>query len=67
MNLHTCTIVLKDNITMICDSVEQSLGYIDSHGAANIDHILIDASDGAHVQSFHHLSVEESIESLMNL
>lgn len=67
MNLHSCTLVLGDNMVMTCDNVEQTLGIIDEHGASNINRILIDATDGQNVHSFHHLSIEESIESLMNL
>ncbi|MEL7290365.1 MAG: hypothetical protein AAGJ78_04290 [Pseudomonadota bacterium] len=67
MNLHSCTIVLKDHLTMTCDDVEQTLGIIDQHGPANIDKILIEAFDGQAVRRYHELSIEESIESLMNL
>lgn len=67
MNLHSCTIVLKDDLTMTCNNVEQTLSIIDQHGSANIDRILIDALDGSAVRSYHQLSIEESIESLMNL
>ncbi|MFM2587782.1 hypothetical protein [Vibrio sp. TBV020] len=67
MNLHSCTIVLKDDLTMTCDNVEQTLGIIDDHGPTNIDRILIDAFDGQSIRSFHEMSIEESIESLMSL
>tara|TARA_Y100001956_G_scaffold81757_1_gene100306 strand:+ start:4030 stop:4233 length:204 start_codon:yes stop_codon:yes gene_type:complete len=67
MNLHSCTIVLGDDLTMTCDNVEQTLGIIDEHGPSNIHRILIDASDGQRVHSYHDLSIEESIESLMSL
>lgn len=67
MNLHSCTIVLGDDLMMTFHNVEQSLGVIDEHGTANIHQILIDATDGHNVHSYHNLSVEESIESLMNL
>lgn len=67
MNLHTCTIVLKDNLTLTYDSVEQSLSVIDQHGSSSINNIFIDATDGQTIRSYHNLSVEESIESLMDL
>ena len=67
MNLHSCTVVLRGDLTMTCHSVEQTLGIIDEHGASNIRRILIDTSDGQHVHSYHNLSIEESIESLMSL
>ena len=67
MNLHSCTIVLNDELTMTCDNVEQTLGIIDQHGPTNINRILIDTFDGNAIQSFHELSIEESIESLMSM
>lgn len=67
MNLHSCTVVLKDDLTMTFDSVEQTLGIIDQHGPTNIDRIMIDAFDGQSIRSYHELSIEESIESLMSL
>ncbi|KGY14248.1 hypothetical protein NM22_01975 [Vibrio tubiashii] len=67
MNLHSCTIVLNDDLTMTCDSVEQTLNIIDQHGPNNINRILIDTFDGHSIQSYHELSIEESIESLMSL
>lgn len=67
MNLHSCTVVLKDELTMTCDSVEQTLGVIDQHGPTNIHRILIDAFDGQSIRSYHEMSIEESIESLMSL
>ncbi len=67
MNLHSCTIVLNDELTMTCDNVEQTLGIIDQHGPTNIHRILIDAHDGQSIKRYHELSIEESIESLMNL
>lgn len=67
MNLHSCTIVLKDDLTMTCDNVEQTLNIIDQHGTKNIHRILIDAFDGQSIQRYHELSLEESIESLMSM
>lgn len=67
MNLHSCTVVLKDELTITCDSVEQTLGIIDQHGSTNINRIMIDAFDGQSIRSYHELSIEESIESLMSL
>lgn len=67
MTLHSCTIVLKDRLTLTCESVEQSLGIIDEHGMGNINQILINADNGGQVRTYDHLSVEESIESLMSL
>lgn len=67
MNLQSCTIVLKGNLTLTCDNVEQSLGIIDEHGVSNINQILINASDRGRIRSYNDLSVEESVESLMSL
>ena len=67
MNLHLCTIVLSDRSTLICKTVDQSLGIIDSHGPTNINTILIETKNGSSVQRYQTLSIEESIESLMNL
>ena len=67
MNLHLCTIVLSDHSTLICKTVDQSLGIIDSHGLSNINTILIEAKNGSGVHRYQTFSIEESIESLMNL
>ncbi|MFY2507542.1 hypothetical protein F0225_14365 [Vibrio pectenicida] len=67
MNLHTCTIVLKDNHKLTYHNVEKSLEIIEVHGASGISNILIDATDGQTIRSYYNLSVEESIESLMDL
>lgn len=67
MNLCSCTIVLKNKNSITFDNVEQSLGLIDQYGVSNISNIKIDAFDGSKVQSYHNLSIEDSIESLMSL
>ncbi|NOH78350.1 hypothetical protein F0231_01195 [Vibrio sp. RE86] len=67
MNLHSCTIVLKGDLTMTCDSVDQTLGVIDQHGTTNIHQILLDVADGESIYSYKEMSIEESIESLMSL
>ncbi|KII76757.1 hypothetical protein [Vibrio renipiscarius] len=67
MYLQSCTIVLRNHSTLICKTVEQSLGIIDHHGSSNIDAIVIKAKKGNHVHHYQTLSVEESIESLMSL
>lgn len=67
MNLHSCTIVLSNHSTLICKTVDQSLNMIDYHGPSNIDTIFIEANDGNHVLRYQALSIEESIESLMDL
>ncbi|MCZ4292901.1 hypothetical protein [Vibrio sinaloensis] len=67
MHLHSCTVVLKSDLSMTCDNVEQTLGIIDQHGPTNIDKILIDAFDGQSIRRYHELTIEESIESLMSL
>ncbi|EGU34330.1 hypothetical protein RJD39_18305 [Vibrio scophthalmi] len=67
MNLHSCTIVLRDHSKHICKTVEQSLGVIDSHGVTNIDAIEIQTLEGPTIHYYQTLSIEESIESLMNL
>lgn len=67
MNLHSCTIVLKGDLTMTCDSVDQTLGIIDQHGTTNIHQILLDVADGESIYSYKEMSIEESIESLMSL
>ena len=67
MNLHSCTIKLNDGSVLVCKTVEQSLGIIENQGKRNISHIKIDAQDGGAIYSYSDLSIEESIESLMNL
>ncbi|CAM3770844.1 MULTISPECIES: hypothetical protein [Vibrio] len=67
MNLHTCTIVLTNNHKLTYHNVEKSLEMIEEHGTSGISNILIDAVDGKTIRSYYHLSVEESIESLMDL
>ncbi|MGF1911325.1 hypothetical protein L4C38_18030 [Vibrio kasasachensis] len=67
MNLHLCTIILSDNSTLLCNTVEQCLSVIDDHGQDNIEKVFIDTTDGVNINAYHQLSVEESIESLMNL
>ncbi|WP_070968984.1 hypothetical protein [Vibrio sonorensis] len=67
MNLHTCTIVLNNQLKLTSSSVDQSLGFIDQYGHSSIEKVLIDASENGQIHSFHHLSLEESIESLMDL
>lgn len=67
MNLHLCTIILSDNSTLLCNTVEQCLSVIDDYGKDNIEKVFIDATDGVNINAYHKLSVEESIESLMNL
>jgi len=67
MNLHSCTITLSDESTLICKTVEQSLGIIEYHGPSNIESVFIDITDSKGISSYKNLSLEESIESLMSL
>ena len=67
MNLHTCTIKLNDGSILVCKTVEQSLGMIENQGTKNINSIDIDAKDGSAIYSYPCLTIDESIENLMNL
>ncbi|MBW3695141.1 hypothetical protein EK599_05520 [Vibrio sp. T187] len=67
MDLHTCRIVLKNHQVLTCQSVEQSLGYLESQNEGGISMIQIDATDGRKIHSYQCSSLEESIENLMNL
>ncbi|WP_162048624.1 hypothetical protein [Vibrio taketomensis] len=67
MNLHSCTIKLNDGSVLVCKTVEQSLGMIENQGIRNINCIDIDAKDGNAIYSYPSLSIDESIENLMNL
>lgn len=67
MDLHTCRIVLKNHQVLTCQSVEQSLGFIESHNENGISMVHIDAIGGGKIHSYQCSSLEESIENLMNL
>ena len=67
MDLHTCRIVLKNHQVLTCQSVEQSLGYLESQAEGGISMIHIYATDGRNIHSYQCSSLEESIENLMNL
>ena len=67
MDLHTCRIVLKNNQVLTCQSVEQSLGFLEDTSESGISMIEIDATDGHQIHSYLSHSLEESIENLMNL
>ncbi|CAH0536215.1 hypothetical protein [Vibrio marisflavi] len=67
MVLHTCTIKLNNNKILKCKTVEQSLGIIESEALDNISNVILDVEDGTDIKTYQHLTLEESIESLMNL
>lgn len=52
---------------MISQSVENSLDLLEAEINNGISKVKIDASDGYEIHSYNFDSVEESIESLMNL
>ncbi|WP_428775027.1 hypothetical protein [Vibrio sp.] len=67
MNLHRCTIVLNDDRILQCKTVEQSLNVIEKMDRQSVTNVIIDASDGINIHTYPGLTLEESIESLMNL
>ncbi len=67
MVLHTCTIKLNNNQILKCTTVEQSLGIIESQEVNSISNVILDVDDGNNIKTYQHLTLEESIESLMNL
>ncbi|MCW8335800.1 hypothetical protein J4N42_15160 [Vibrio sp. SCSIO 43135] len=67
MDLERCVIVLRNHMEITCDSVEHSLGVIENNHSDEISAIKIDASDGSNIHSYHFNTIDESLESLMNL
>ncbi len=68
MDLHTCVIVLKNQKVITSKSVEHSIGIIERDSQSNeISEIQINTTDGECIRTYHYNSVEESLESLMNL
>lgn len=67
MVLQSCRITLTNQNVFICQSVEHSLYLLEAEFNNGISKVKIDASDGYDIHSYHFDSIEESIESLMNL
>ncbi|QLK47633.1 hypothetical protein DR996_21575 [Vibrio owensii] len=67
MDLHTCVIVLRNHKVITSKSVEHSIGIIERDSDNEISEIQINATDGVNIRTYHYRSVEESLESLMNL
>ncbi len=67
MDLHTCTIVLKNQKVITSKSVEHSIGIIEKNSDSEISEIRIDTTDGTNIKTYNYNNVEESLESLMNL
>ncbi|OEE81720.1 hypothetical protein OAI_11050 [Vibrio cyclitrophicus FF160] len=67
MVLQSCSITLINQKIMISQSVENSLDLLEAEINNGISKVKIDASDGYEIHSYNFDSVEESIESLMNL
>ncbi|MBJ2148495.1 hypothetical protein JC606_19275 [Vibrio sp. IB15] len=67
MVLESCRITLTNQQIMISQSVESSLYLLEAEISNGISEVKIDADDGFQVHSYIFDSVEESIESLMNL
>lgn len=67
MVLQSCSITLTNQQIMISQSVENSLDLLEAEINNRISKVKINASDGFQVRSYTFDSVEESIESLMNL
>ncbi|NOH77894.1 MULTISPECIES: hypothetical protein [Vibrio] len=67
MILQSCRITLTNQSIFICQSVEHSLDLLEAEFNNGISKVKIDASDGYDIHSYHFDSIEESIESLMNL
>ncbi|CAH6816557.1 conserved hypothetical protein [Vibrio chagasii] len=67
MVLESCSITLTNQQIMVSQSVENSLYLLETEINNGVSKVKIDASDGYQVHSYTFDSVEESIESLMNL
>ncbi len=67
MDLHSCTIVLKNQQVITSKSVEHSIGIIERSSGNEISEIQISATDGINIKTYNYKNVEESLESLMNL
>lgn len=67
MDLHTCVIVLRNHKVITSKSVEHSIGIIERDSDNEISEIQINATDGVSIRTYHYRSVEDSLESLMNL
>ena len=67
MDLHTCVIVLRNHKVITSKSVEHSIGIIERDSDNEISEIQINAADGVNIRTYHYRSVEDSLESLMNL
>ncbi len=67
MDLHTCVIVLRNHKVITSKSVEHSIGIIERESDNEISEIQINATDGVNICTYHYNSVEDSLESLMNL
>ena len=67
MDLHTCVIVLRNHKVITSKSVEHSIGIIERDSDNEISEIQINATDGVNICTYHYSSVEDSLESLMNL
>ncbi|WP_116870084.1 hypothetical protein [Vibrio splendidus] len=67
MVLQSCRITLTNQNIFICQSVENSIGLLETEINNGISKVEIDVSDGYEIHSYHFDSIEESIESLMNL
>ncbi|AMF99816.1 MULTISPECIES: hypothetical protein [Vibrio] len=67
MDLHTCVIVLRNHKVITSKSVEHSIGIIERDSDNEISEIQINATDGVNIRTYHYHSVEDSLESLMNL
>ncbi|EDP59810.1 hypothetical protein [Vibrio sp. AND4] len=67
MNLHTCVIVLRNQRVITSKSVEHSIGILERDSDNEVSEVQINASDGMNIRTYHYRSVEDSLESLMNL
>lgn len=67
MDLHSCIIVLRNQEVITSNSVEDSLGIIESQGDNGISTIQINARDGNALHTYHCANIEDSLENLMNL
>ena len=67
MNLHTCVIVLRNQKVITSKSVEHSIGILERDSDNEVSEVQINASDGMNIRTYHYRSVEDSLESLMNL
>ncbi len=67
MTLQSCVITFTNKEILVGQSVETSLYLLESHVNNSISKVKIKTYDGFQERSYTFFSVEESLETLMNL